>query len=130
VILASGAFDGLHAGHVRYLRAAYDVDPYHKLFVAIAPDVYVEQEKLRRVFWTQSERAKTVQHVREVDGVIEHTEITPAEVIRSMKPKYFVKGEDWIDKLPKDVVRACKEVGAEIVFVKAAGTHTSDARTV
>ncbi len=38
-----------------------------------------------------------------------------------------MKGLDWVGKLPEDVVSACQDVKALIVYVDCPGTHTSEA---
>ena len=128
MILCSGAFDGLHAGHIRYLRAARDVDPIQALRVAIAPDQYIRTVKDREPFWSQQDRAETVWAVDCVDNVILQTTQTVAQVILDLSPRYFVKGADWRGRLPEDVLAACQVVGAEIVYVDTPGRHVSEAR--
>ena len=128
MILCSGAFDGLHAGHIRYLRAARDVDPSQMLRVAIAPDTYISSAKGRVPFWSQEDRAITVWAVDCVDGVIIQHDDTVAQVIINYRPRYLVKGADWRGRLPTDVKAACHEVGAEIVYVDTPGRHVSEAR--
>ena len=128
MILCSGAFDGLHAGHVRYLQAAQALCPTEALHVAIAPDDYIRSCKQREPLWTQTERAITVRVLRCVDEIILQQELTVAAVIRKYRPQRFVKGIDWRDKLTADVVQACLEVGTDIIYVNTPGTHVSQTR--
>ena len=125
MILASGAFDGLHAGHVAYLQAAANVAPEDELVVAIAPNLYIRTAKHRDARWEQDERAETVAAVRYVDRVVTHPELSIAETIRRLRPTIVVKGLDWIGKLPLDVTAACVTVGARVVFVDAERTHSA-----
>jgi cytidyltransferase-like protein len=122
MILASGAFDGLHAGHVAYLKAASEVST-DELVVAIAPNLYIRTAKQREARWQQSERADTVAAIRYVDRVVTHPELSIAETITRLRPKVVVKGIDWSGKLPMDVTAACVKVGARVVFVNTDGTH-------
>lgn len=124
MILASGAFDGLHAGHVAYLKAAADLAP-DELVVAIAPNLYIRTHKQREARWTQQERADTVAAVRYVDRVVTHPELSIAETIKRLRPSLLVKGIDWHGKLPLDVTAACVEVGTRVAFVQTDGTHGS-----
>ena len=125
MILASGCFDGLHAGHVRYLQAAAEMG--QPLIVAVAPDAYIVQAKHRKPYWTQVDRALTVKALAMVDSVYVQTTFTAAEAIRELKPAVFVKGMDWMGKLPPDVVVACSQVGARVVFTATECRHTSEA---
>ena len=123
MILASGAFDGLHAGHVAYLQAAANVAPEDELVVAIAPNLYIRTQKHREPRWEQVERAETVAAIRYVDRVVTHPELSIAATIMRLKPTVLVKGIDWLGKLPRDVTAACVGVGARVVFVNTDGTH-------
>ena len=126
--LCSGAFDGLHAGHVRYLQAARRLAPHERLVVAIAPDAYIEREKQRHPYWPQADRAHTVFALDCVNDVRLQTGLSVAQEILDTKPHRFVKGRDWLDKLPDDVLAACQQVGCEVVFVNTPGRHVREAR--
>lgn len=127
MILCSGAFDGVHSGHTRYLLAARQVDLSSLLLVAIAPDSYLRTVKGREPHWNQVCRMQTVAALSGVDGVIAQKETSVADLIRLLKPRYFVKGSDWRDRLPGDVLRACREVNCEIVLTETEAKHTSSA---
>ena len=125
MILCSGAFDGVHSGHVAYLEAAARLDPSLPLVVAVAPDSYINQHKQRETRWTQHDRAIVVSALRPVTKVLLHDEPHVAALIRTQRPTYFVKGVDWVGKLPEDVMAACVEVGAVMAFVHTERTHCS-----
>jgi len=126
MILGSGCFDGLHAGHVRYFaamkRLALTNESVH---VAVAPDTYIDTHKKRKPHWSQHDRWRTVAEC----GVVAEMQTgdSVAEVITQLRPRLFVKGVDWAGTLPRDVVAACREAGALIVYVEAPGTHVSEA---
>ena len=132
VILCSGAFDGLHAGHVAYLKAAREVpgpgEPQHALWVAVAPDAYIVQVKHRQPYWSQADRVRTIEALAVVDRVVTQRELSVARVIREMRPAYFVKGIDWTDRLPRDVQSACADVKCLMVYVDTPGRHVAEAR--
>jgi cytidyltransferase-like protein len=129
MVLCSGSFDGLHSGHVRYLRAARAlVKDGEGLAVAIAPDSYLRTAKAREPYWTQQDRAQTVEALDCVNYTILHRADSVAQVIRDYRPRLFVKGPDWRDRLPEDVQAACQETYTAIAFVDTPGTHTSEAR--
>lgn len=112
--LVSGCFDPLHPGHLAYLRAAAKIA---KMVVcAVAPDSYVEEK--HALEQCQADRMEIMDVVRYVDFVVAQPSRTVHDVIREVRPTYFVKGQDWDRKgLPLDEVEACREVGAEIVYV-------------
>ena len=128
MILCSGAFDGLHAGHIRYLEAAKQLClEGEELWCAVAPDSYIRQTKQREPHWSQTERLATVCALRLVDYGWSQRSETIAALVRFVAPRLVVKGEDWIDRVPTDVIKACDEIGCEIRFVHTPGRHVSEA---
>jgi cytidyltransferase-like protein len=128
MILCSGCFDGLHAGHVAYLEAADRFRlPEERLMVAVAPDSYIRTQKGREPFWPQLERGFAVEAIEYVDAVVLHEAPSVAEVIRLYRPRVFVKGIDWLDRLPPDVLEACRQAKTAREYVHTPGKHTSQA---
>lgn len=107
--------------------AAHQVDPSALLLVAVAPDSYLRTVKGREPLWNQVCRLQTVASLSGVDGVIAQRETSVAALIRLLRPKYFVKGEDWRMKLPSDVIAACEAVGCQMVFTETEAKHTREA---
>ena len=105
VVVANGAFDMLHAGHVRYLaaaRAAGDV-----LFVALNSDVSVRESKgPQRPIVPEDERAEILSHLDCVDFIVPFDETTVATVLRALRPHVHAKGTDYtVETVPeRDVV--------------------------
>lgn len=126
MILCSGAFDGLHSGHIAYLYQAAALDPSLPLVVAIAPDAYIRQAKHREPRWTQTQRAETVAAIRGVSRTVLHDEPSIAATIRRLSPVYVVKGLDWLETIPRDVAEACVAVGATLTFVDAEQRHGAE----
>lgn len=126
MILGSGCFDGLHAGHVRYLSAMKKLAHLGEgVAVAVAPDDYIMQSKQRKPHWPQMDRWRTLLECG-VEPIAQQA-ASVAETIRQRKPRLFVKGAEWAGKLPEDVKTACRECGVQVVYVEAPGTHTSEA---
>lgn len=130
MILCSGAFDGIHAGHVRYLAAAAALkdSTTDVLVVSVAPDSYIVNVKQRQPYWTQSDRLLAVQGLETVDAAICQPTESVASVIRQYRPRLFVKGEDWQERLPEDVLTACNDCGTIIAYVETPGRHVSESR--
>jgi D-beta-D-heptose 7-phosphate kinase/D-beta-D-heptose 1-phosphate adenosyltransferase len=112
VVLADGCFDPIHYGHVQYLDAA---GQYGALMVRCAGDDAI-RAKGRVPFQSHSERLQTIRRIRPVQFVC--TAPTLADAVRDHRPTHLIKGKDWIDQLPEDVVQACMETGTQIVFVE------------
>ena len=130
MVLCSGCFDGLHAGHVRYLQAASRLcRDGESLVVAVAPDLYIRRYKQREPRWSCADRMETVLALGMVDRVVVHGDDGAAGVIRAERPRLFVKGSDWRDRyrLFPEILYACHAVDADIFTVDTPGVHTSEA---
>lgn len=94
VALANGAFDLLHAGHVRYLRGAREHGDV--LVVAVNSDMSVRGAKgPNRPVVPQDERAEIVSAIEGVDWVVVFDEPTVAHIIEALRPDVQVKGTDY-----------------------------------
>jgi len=94
VVFANGAFDLLHAGHIRYLRAARAEGDW--LAVGINSDDSVRRSKgASRPIVPEAERAEVLCALEAVTRVVVYGEDTPREIIGALLPDVLVKGEDW-----------------------------------
>lgn len=113
VAMVDGAFDPLHGGHVKYFRvAAEQLDV--PLLCNVASDNYVRSK--HEPLLPEAERAAIVDAIR----YITYTHINQHDtetVLRELRPRYYVKGRDWIDRLPPEQVRICSQEGIEIVYL-------------
>ena len=129
MILGSECFDGLHYGHVWYLQQSSLLRGRDEQFVvAIATDDYIRRRKGREPHWPERDRLQTVWALRCVDNVLLDPDEGTAHVIRKLRPRIFVKGPDWRDRLPAEVTMACADVGALIRFTETEHAHTSQVR--
>lgn len=129
MVLCSGVFDGLHMGHLAYLRQARAMcRPGELLCVAVACNDYVRHVKHREPGWPLAERMAVVEALRDVDRVIDHNAVGVAHRVHELAPRLLVKGLDWDGKLKSDVREACGAVRCAIVFVDSGVVrHSSDA---
>ena len=114
VVMANGAFDLLHVGHVRYLAAAKAAGDM--LFVAVNSDASVHAIKgpLRPVV-PEAERVELLSHLDCVDWIVVFDEPTVAEVLRALRPHVHAKGTDYTpESVPERAVVA--EWGGETVI--------------
>lgn len=128
MILASGCFDGLHAGHVSYLRACaqlrLDGEP---LLVAVAPDAYLRRHKDREPRWSVIDRLSVIYALDMVDEAKVHGDNGVEDVILEYRPRLLVKADDWKDRLTDAVLKACHDSHTSILFVpQRASKHTRE----
>lgn len=122
VVLASGVFDLLHLGHVRFLEEAKSAGGDNaKLIVIIARDSTVEKTKGRKPIMSEDQRRALVESLRVVDeAALGYENMDIGEVIGKIKPDVIALGYDQADmekevktyiaqhKLPVEVVRIGK----------------------
>ena len=122
VILASGVFDLLHLGHVRFLEEAKRAGGKDaKLIVIIARDSTVEKTKGRKPIMSEDQRRALVVSLKVVDeAVLGYEDLDIGEVIEKIKPNVIALGYDQADmensvksyvaknKVPVEVVRIGK----------------------
>jgi FAD synthetase len=96
VVLASGVFDLLHLGHVRFLEEAKKAGGENaKLIVIIARDSTVEKTKGRKPVMPENQRRKLVESLKVVDEAVLGVEnFDIGEVIRTEKPDVIALGYD------------------------------------
>ena len=122
VVLASGVFDLLHLGHVRFLEEAKKAGGKDaKLIVIIARDSTVEKTKGRKPIMSEDQRRALVVSLKVVDeAVLGYENLDIGEVIGKIKPDLIALGYDQADiensvksyvaknKVPVEVVRIGK----------------------
>ena len=101
VVLANGAFDLLHVGHVRYLQGAKAEGDV--LVVAVNSDASVRQSKgPDRPVVPDHERAELVAALGCTDLVLIFDEPDVRQVIRTLRPHVHAKGTDYTaDSVPE-----------------------------
>ncbi len=112
VAMVDGGFDPLHPGHVRYFAAAAALGA--PVLCNVASDAYLSGK--HPPLLTQAERGEIIDALRAIDYV--HLSPTTTEdVLRALRPRYYVKGDDWRDRLPAEQVEICAAEGIEIVYL-------------
>ena len=124
IVLVTGCFDIIHAGHVALIEHAATLGT---VFVGINSDAAVASLKgPTRPINSETDRctvAGALQNVRHV-FIIDSDKVD--ETIRLVKPSYWVKGGDYtLDTLDKAEVAAAMEVGAVIVLFPKHGAHST-----
>ena len=113
VAMVDGAFDPLHRGHIEYFRqAAERLDV--PLLCNVASDRYVASKHPPLI--AEGDRAAIVDAIRYIDYT--HVNQFDTEtILRELRPKYYVKGSDWRNRLPPEQVTICRDHHIEIVYL-------------
>lgn len=118
--MVDGGFDPLHEGHIAYFKAAKKLG--QKVICVANTDKYISSK--HKVVLPEECRLQVLDSIKYINYVTVNCSTT-AEMIRAIRPKYYVKGEDWAGKLPKEEVDTCQEIGCEIVYTKTVQNSSS-----
>lgn len=118
--LCHGGFDLLHAGHVKHFESSKKMCDI--LFVSLTSDKFITIRKgSGRPIYTEKLRAYTVASIEFVDYAVISDFNTGIEVIKLLKPSYYIKGPDYFNKndpeinAEKDAINC---VSGEIKYTK------------
>lgn len=123
VVLANGAFDLLHVGHVRYLQAARALGDW--LCVAVNADASVRRAKgPGRPAVPLAERIELLQALACVDAVVSFEQDSAARVIEALVPHVQAKGTDYT---ADSVMEAplVRRLGGRVAIVGDAKAHST-----
>ena len=119
VVLASGVFDLLHLGHVKFLEEAKKAGGENtKLIVVIARDSTVEKTKGRKPIMPENQRRALVESLKVVDEAtlgLENFNIS--DIVQRVRPDIIALGYD--QTYMKSRVRDClKENGLSVKVIQ------------
>jgi len=119
LVLASGTFDLLHLGHVKYLEEAKKTGGKNaKLVVIVARDKTVEKRKGRKPVMPEDHRRALVESLKVVDeALLGYENFDISKVIEDIKPDVIAVGYDQ-NGIEAQVRKAVEEKGLNIQVVK------------
>jgi FAD synthetase len=129
VVLASGTFDLLHLGHVRFLEEAKKAGGKDaELVVIVARDSTVKARKGKKPVMPEDQRRALVESLKVVDEAILGLEdFSIDKVIEKIKPDIIAVGHDQ-DGIEKDVLKATEQekFGVEVAKIGRFGKRELD----
>ena len=119
VVLASGTFDLLHYGHVKYLEEAKKIGGKNaELIVIVARDSTVKKRRGRKTVMSEDQRRSLVEALKVVDEAILGCEdFDMIKVVEKTKPDIIAVGHDQSD-IEKEVRKALVKKGIPIQVVR------------
>ena len=123
IVLANGAFDLLHVGHVRYLQGAAAEGDI--LVVAVNSDHSVRLSKgPDRPVVPEAERAELIAALSGVDHVVVFDDKTVEGILRALRPDVHAKGTDYTaDSVPEAAL--VRSLGGEVRIVGDPKDHST-----
>jgi FAD synthetase len=128
IVLASGVFDLLHLGHVRFLEAAKKAGgPGARLVVVVARDKTVERKKRKKPIMPEYQRCALVASLKVVDeAILGYEDFDMGKIVETVKPDVIALGYDsHMSSLEHSVRNAIKERALKIRIAKI-GKFSSD----
>ena len=119
LVLASGTFDLLHLGHVRFLEEAKKAGGKNaELVVIVARDNTVKARKRKEPVMPEDQRRVLVESLKVVnEAILGLEDFSIEKVIEKIKPDVIAVGHDQ-DGIEKEVLKAIEEKKFNIQVVK------------
>jgi FAD synthetase len=119
IVLASGVFDLLHLGHVRYLEEAKKAGGENaELIVIVARDSTVENRKGVKPVIPENQRRALVESLKVVDeAILGYEDFNIGKVIEKIRPDVIAVGHDQ-NGMEQAVRNYAKEKGFKVKVVK------------
>lgn len=118
-VVASGTFDLLHLGHVRFLEEAKKAGGKNaKLVVIVARDGTVESQKGKTPVMPEDQRRALVESLKVVDeAILGWEDVSIEKVIEKINPDVIAVGHDQYGT-EKQVMKAIEDKNLKIKLVK------------
>jgi rfaE bifunctional protein nucleotidyltransferase chain/domain len=119
IVLCHGVFDLVHLGHIKYFKSAKSYGDY--LIVSVTVDRFVNKGPGRPIF-NQGQRLEFLNELEAVDNVIFSHAESAKEVIKLIKPDFYIKGPDYrnnkLDKTKKIILekKTVESFGGKIIY--------------
>jgi len=119
VVLASGTFDLLHLGHVKFLEEAKKAGgPNAKLVVIVARDSTVKKRKGRPPIIPEDQRRALIEALKVVDeALLGYEDFNIEQTIEKIKPDIIAVGHDQTG-IEREVRKFIEEKGLKIEVVR------------
>jgi phosphoenolpyruvate phosphomutase len=112
VAMVDGCFDPIHRGHVEYFRVAAELGL--PVLCNVTGDEYLRGKHVP--FLPAAERAAIIDAIRYI-AYTHQSSVSTADVLRELRPRYYVKGEDWRGKIPAEQEALARQFDIEIVYL-------------
>ena len=123
IILCHGVFDIIHIGHMQHFKSAKNVnnDKKNFLIVTTTADKFINKG-FGRPYFDQNIRLEALSNLEIIDAVALSNQPSCLDVIKKLKPGYYIKGPDYKnnknDKTGKIYLekKTLEKLGGKIIY--------------
>ena len=121
IVHCHGVFDLLHIGHIKHFEVAKTYGDI--LIVSITPDEFVNKGPGRPVFKT-SLRMEALAALEIIDYVVVNNLPSAEQIIKSLKPDFYIKGPDYKDSIAditgkiNTEAESVESIGGKVVYTE------------
>jgi rfaE bifunctional protein kinase chain/domain/rfaE bifunctional protein nucleotidyltransferase chain/domain len=121
IVLCHGVFDLVHLGHIKHFQSAKSYGDY--FVVSLTVDKFIKKGPGRPLF-NEEQRLEFLNQIKLIDKVILSETQSAEDVIKLVKPDYYVKGPDYLknenDKTKKIFFekKLVESFGGKIIYTK------------
>lgn len=119
VIVVSGYFDPIHAGHISLIKYAKKLFSKVRLIVVIHSD----EDTLKKSGYVIYKSYEIAELLLSLDDLVDDVVVSldndgsVTKTLDFLRPNYYVKGPDRnSENMPKDELEMCKKISCEIVY--------------
>jgi len=114
VAMVDGSFDPMHDGHIAYFRGAAEFGI--PVLCNVASDSWTVTK--HQVLLSQAQRGVVIDAIRYI-SFVHLSSISTLEVLKLLKPRLYIKGNDWIARggVPKEEQDACNSLNIEVKYL-------------
>ena len=94
IVLCHGVFDLVHLGHIKHFKSAKSFGDY--LIVSLTANKFIKKGPGRPLF-NQQQRLEYLKEIKVIDDVIISNSSSAEDIIKLIKPDFYVKGPDYKD---------------------------------
>ncbi len=129
IVLCHGVFDLIHLGHIKHFKSAKKFGDY--LIVSITKNKFINKGPGRPIF-DQNQRLEYLKELKIIDDVIISKSESAEDVIKFIKPNFYVKGPDYKinskDKTKKILIekKLVEKFGGQIKYTSDAAFSSSN----
>ena len=120
--MVDGSFDPLHDGHIHYFREAAEFGL--PVLCNVTSDAWTSSK--HRILLNQEQRGVVLDAIRHL-SFVHLSAVSTLEVLELLKPKMYIKGNDWIARggVPAPEQELCNELNIEVKYLSTISNSSS-----